>query len=404
MSGWETIIATWWTWIWAGFWQFALLAALVATIDLCFRNRLWPQLRAALWMLVLLRLLLPPTLHAPWSLSAGAFTTESVPFLTQALAQTADDAIGSAGLFENALNNASAAAYSAYDQYTPSIAAWTMLLFAIWATGVVTLTTAYAWRLRCLSRAFRNARETTRPPAWLQADLADVCQQAELQHIPRVVITDRVSGPAVFGLRRPCILVPGQTINALSRSDLRNILLHEIAHIRRRDLWFQAAIVAIQILFWFNPFVYLIRRRLYELRELCCDATVSTVLRDQTPQYRDTLLEALRQRLGAQKPALAFEPIGLLERTANVVTRLRALENPNYKHSTPRRLATCAVALAVIVTIMPMGQAEIVNQCRHDGKPSATDNTSTTANADNTQPGQTTWTNNEYIDKTKPGA
>jgi hypothetical protein len=61
----NAIARLWWDWTAAMFWQVGLLIVLIACIDRLIRRWAWPQLRYALWSLVLIKLILPPTLSLP---------------------------------------------------------------------------------------------------------------------------------------------------------------------------------------------------------------------------------------------------------------------------------------------------------------------------------------------------
>ncbi len=71
------IAGLWFEWQWAMLWQTAVLIGLVAVIDRLIRKRAWPQLRYMLWLLVFVKLVLPPGLTSPWSV------TSQVPALAQ---------------------------------------------------------------------------------------------------------------------------------------------------------------------------------------------------------------------------------------------------------------------------------------------------------------------------------
>jgi len=55
------IAEIWWNWMWPMFWQVSVLIGFIALIDFLIRKHVWPQLRYALWLLVLVKLLLPPS-------------------------------------------------------------------------------------------------------------------------------------------------------------------------------------------------------------------------------------------------------------------------------------------------------------------------------------------------------
>jgi len=93
----------------------------------------------------------------------------------------------------------------------------------------------------------------------------------ELPRNASIAFSDTATGPMVVGLVRPCILVPPGLATALAPSALADLLLHEIAHIRRRDLWVSAAQRLILGFYWWSPFLKLIGARLDLVREMACD-------------------------------------------------------------------------------------------------------------------------------------
>ncbi len=67
----NNIAGVWWAWMWPMFWQVGLLIVLIGLVDLLIRRRVWPQVRYALWLLVLVKLVLPPSLALPTSLTSA---------------------------------------------------------------------------------------------------------------------------------------------------------------------------------------------------------------------------------------------------------------------------------------------------------------------------------------------
>jgi TonB family protein len=87
-----------------------------------------------------------------------------------------------------------------------------------------------------------------------------------------VVIAD-VSSPLSFGLIRPAILLP-QEARSWAETSCRAVLLHELAHIRRGDLWWNLVASLATALHWYNPLVWRLARRMRHEAELACDDTV----------------------------------------------------------------------------------------------------------------------------------
>jgi hypothetical protein len=80
--------------------------------------------------------------------------------------------------------------------------------------------------------------------------------------------------PAAIGFRRPAIVLPAWTLRELSAEELRPILIHELAHLRRHDDWTNLLQKAARAIFFFHPAVWWIDARLSLEREMACDDAV----------------------------------------------------------------------------------------------------------------------------------
>lgn len=112
----------------------------------------------------------------------------------------------------------------------------------------------------------RRLRDTARTTPYLERLLAH-----ELPGNAEVRISNRIASPMVVGLAHPCVLVPRKLVTELPEPVLQNILHHEIAHIRRHDLWLSLAQATLTAFYWWNPFLRLIGTRLDLAREMACD-------------------------------------------------------------------------------------------------------------------------------------
>ena len=89
-------------------------------------------------------------------------------------------------------------------------------------------------------------------------DLLEDCKsQMGIRTILGVVITNKVKSPALFGFVRPRLLLPEGMIETLSEQELRYVLLHELAHLKRHDIYIGWLASLLQVLHWFNPLVWL---------------------------------------------------------------------------------------------------------------------------------------------------
>jgi beta-lactamase regulating signal transducer with metallopeptidase domain len=83
--------------------------------------------------------------------------------------------------------------------------------------------------------------------------------------------SSELSVPAAIGLRNPVIVIPEHLVDALSESEMDQIGLHELAHIKRYDDWTNLIQHILRAVFFFHPAVILICKRLNLEREIACD-------------------------------------------------------------------------------------------------------------------------------------
>lgn len=109
---------------------------------------------------------------------------------------------------------------------------WQSWLLTGWAMIVVwQLVGLLRLRLR-LDRLLRDAKPGDRE---LVALLEDLAGQLCLRRVPRIVLTTNGGSPFVCGLRRPYLVLPKNVLSSLDDAQLRQVMLHELAHLKRRD-------------------------------------------------------------------------------------------------------------------------------------------------------------------------
>jgi TonB family protein len=133
-------------------------------------------------------------------------------------------------------------------------------------------------------------------------------------------------GPAVLGLWRPRIVLPADFEQRYAPDQRALVLAHENVHLRRGDLWINAAITALQCVHWFNPLVHIAASRLRRDQELACDATVIASHPESRRRYADAMLNS--------QLAVPGLPVGCLWQSSHPLKeRILML-----KQSTPSRL------------------------------------------------------------------
>lgn len=141
-----------------------------------------------------------------------------------------------------------------------------------------------------MSRIVRRASPFC-DPAWIRM-LEELSVGIRLRRPPEIFVSDQVAVPLTFGLLEPKIVLP-PTCREWSATRRRAVLLHELAHLRRRDLISQFCAYLIAAIWWFQPLVWLSLRSLRHESELACDA--ETVAHGLEPSsYAIELLEIAR--------------------------------------------------------------------------------------------------------------
>lgn len=115
----------------------------------------------------------------------------------------------------------------------------------------------------------------------------------------RLIFFEQISIPFAFGIFRPCIVFPNEA-NDWSKEKFDSVLLHELAHIVRRDLLWRNLVCATCAIYWFHPFLRFLDRRIRTEQELACD---DMVLRSgkRSSDYATVLLELSRNIINREK-------------------------------------------------------------------------------------------------------
>jgi beta-lactamase regulating signal transducer with metallopeptidase domain len=153
-----------------------------------------------------------------------------------------------------------------------AVSSWSLrqVLCALWLGGAsAVFGVMVVLHLRLQRRIRKDAGEAF---SEVSAVLDEACDLAGIHPAPRLLVTDAVRAPSLFGILRPVILLPKQVAAGRDAAALKLILLHELAHLKRRDLWAQILASCVIALHWFNPMVWIAARHLRAEAEMAADA------------------------------------------------------------------------------------------------------------------------------------
>lgn len=266
-------------WLWQTSWQTALLAIAVGMITRAFYRRLSPGAVSLLWMLVFVRLVMPVLPGSPMSIFA-LFKQEPLPEPVQETRMMILPA--QFALAMEPVRTVPVAPAPEPSRWLP------IALFAGWLGGAVMLIGAIVIQtIRFSRRLRREGRSLEERTAEL---VAGCCRERSIRP-PATLLTSAVTTPAIFGVFRPRLLLPGDIAMRLTTAQLQSVILHELEHLRRRHLLSDWLFTLIKSLHWFNPAVWWSHRQIRAARELICDQAVLKNLDEPTSrQYGMTML------------------------------------------------------------------------------------------------------------------
>src|SRR5438132_1658750 len=301
-------------------WQGAVLILLVLAVQWLFGRRLNPRWRYALWILVLIRLALPWTIPSPVSLfNLMNFSGVSASFgSARTTPASPGSAAGSIGILRTEQPDKRLATEPAAATRLRFSFSW---LLAPWFVGALAL----AIYLLVTHYRLSSGIAGRRPLIDAQVlDLLEDCKQQMGVRVPITLVeTEEVGSPALFGFVRPRLLLPAGLTRSFSLEELRYVFLHELGHIKRKDILVGWLMTALQILHWFNPLVWLAFHRMRVDRELACDALALSYARAEENQpYGRTIIKLLESfGRSAWAPSLA----GTVEDKNQLKERIRMI-------------------------------------------------------------------------------
>jgi len=165
---------------------------------------------------------------------------------------------------------------------------WLPIVVWTWLAGVTLLLARFAggcWRVRRLRIAALGE-----PVSPWQTSAERLAARLRIDVAFRVVESRLVDGPSVIGAMRPVILLPVAALTNLAPGQIEALLVHELAHIRRRDYAVNVLQTIAETLLFFHPAVWWISTRIREEREQCCD-DVAVRLCGEPAAYAEALAE-----------------------------------------------------------------------------------------------------------------
>ena len=333
--------------------QSTVLIGIVFGVDLALRRKLRAAVRYSLWLVVLLKLVLPASLAVPTGITWW-LPREAVPAPSKSVAFQGASFVGSGTVTVPISRGQTSSAFvppSEPPKPALSLAAGALLISITISVSLLVII-FFGWR-----RISAEVRRADSPPDWLTDVFRMACQQANVRWAVHLRLTEGPVSPALCGLFRPVVLLPKPLVNLLSPIQIRSVFLHELMHLRRGDVLVSLVQSLLQIVYWWHPLLWVANSRIRRLREEAVDDCVMLALREDAETYSLTLLEVARMTL--RRPLASLGLVGILESKHSLRKRIERLANFSKPNTPGLTCFSVSAVLAFAAVAVPMGKPAV---------------------------------------------
>ncbi len=231
----------------------------------------------------------------------------------------------------------------------PLAARWFVLWSWVWLAGVAASLGLTAVRTARAARQWAGAESSSDGALW---ELLQECKR-ELGiaiHV-RLIVSPRITTPAILGWFRPRVLLPASLARSMPRAELRAVFLHELAHCRSCDIplnWLFSLVCAVH---WFNPLAHLAFAHWNRFKEEAADETALRLMGESSARlYGEALLRTLRQ---GQDGRIPFGAMGVGASMQALKRRILLISQYRSRQSRSVPAAGISMLLASIILIQP---------------------------------------------------
>lgn len=228
-------------------------------------------------------------------------------------------------------------------------------LLGVWMAGVLFLSARMAAGMLRLRHLARGGWSEPR----LQALAVGVAADLSFRRGFRLILSAPCRIPFSFGWSSPVIVLPASSID-WPNTCLRPVLIHEMAHLRRRDVLTQSPAYAVCVLFWFAPPLWLAYAAMLREAEICCDQHVIDQ-GVQGPEYARNILELVKASEGRMLLSCTSAGLGLKTMMKDRITRLLRLRPAGRSfllRDAAKVMLICLCCLAPVVAIFASAQSQ----------------------------------------------
>ncbi|HDR7598325.1 M56 family metallopeptidase [Bacillus mycoides] len=287
----------------------SILVGFILCIKVLFRNKLTPRWQYMLWIVLMIRLLLPWSPDSSYSiyslLSYSSSVSEVIPKNMPSTERKVDietnHTVELESTSETVTKNGEPEVNASAEQQT-TFSLYKLALY-VWLAGVIVLAVITFITNRRLYSYIKK-----------QADITDEqvitvfnrCKQSmKMKKAVSLRLAGKIASPTVFSFFRPKVLLSKKHMKVLNEQQLQYVFYHELAHIKRNDVAVNWIMYSLLLLNWFNPILWYAYFCMREDQELACDAYALTFIdKEEQIAYGHTIITLL-EHYSYQAPSLA---------------------------------------------------------------------------------------------------
>lgn len=288
-----------------------LLILLLLFGGMILKNRISRQWQYYIWLIVLLRLLIPFGPEASLMGHAYRATDRMIAQVTQSSVQRNPQAVSEKPLTEkeeaaanlpDTASGLTSANVENGSSHSDGMALAGKYLWVVWLVVALGMLIRKISMYRSYLRDVRAGAEPVSDVTLLDR-LAVTAQQMGIGRVIELCVSPHVASPMLVGYFHPCIVLPCADVQ---EDNFCYMAVHELIHYKRRDILYKWLVQLTVCLHWFNPFVYLMRREMERSCEFSCDeAVVAKMGYGHAADYGETLLDAMAAAGTCREPFAA---------------------------------------------------------------------------------------------------
>ncbi|MCU5331293.1 M56 family metallopeptidase [Bacillus wiedmannii] len=287
----------------------SILVGFILCIKVLFRNKLTPRWQYMLWIVLMIRLLLPWSPDSSYSiyslLSYSSSVSEVIQKNTPSPENTVNDEMQhTVELEQNAetvTKNSEPEVNVSSEQQT-ALSLYKVALY-VWLAGVIILAVITFITNRRLYSYIKKQPDITDEQV---TTVFNRCKQSmKMKKAVSLRLAGKIASPTVFSFFRPKVLLSKKHMKVLNEQQLQYVFYHELAHIKRNDVAVNWIMYSLILLNWFNPILWYAYFCMREDQELACDAYALTFIdKEEQIAYGHTIITLL-EHYSYQVPSLA---------------------------------------------------------------------------------------------------